>query len=65
MVGRGSGDVGDLLDARLEQRVDQLLLVGEPAIDGTHPDTGFARDVVVGAVGTPAGLGRSPSLPRE
>ena len=49
VVGRGAGDVGDLLDARLEQRVDELLLVGEAAVDGAHPHAGLARDVVVRA----------------
>ena len=41
--------VGDLLDAVLEQRVDQLLLVGEAAVDRPDADARLARDVVVRA----------------
>ena len=47
VVGGGAREHRDLLDARLAEGVDQLLLVGEPAVDRAHPDAGLARDVVV------------------
>ena len=49
LIGRGTGGVRHLLDALLEQRVDQQLLVGEAAVDRPDADAGLARDVVVRA----------------
>ena len=49
LIGRGTCGVRHLLDALLEQRVDQQLLVGEAAVDRPDADAGVAGDVVVRA----------------
>ena len=49
LVHRGACGLRHLLDALLEQRVDQQLLVGEAAVDRPDADAGLARDVVVRA----------------
>ena len=43
---RALADRDDLLDAPLEERVDELLLVREAAVGGPDPDAGVAGDLV-------------------